>query len=212
VTGKKINQDMRFSGMKIKYAFIAVTAILLAISISQTLPIPPHADDMRKVYKSGYFRELERECSIIRDSFLGIKALADPSFAWVYLEDMVTAHNILVKVYDRRGHVVPAPGMTGESPDAAVSNMLARAKPEMESSVRNGRYFTLLPVKAEGKCSFCHEDVRPGGVVGYMSFEQSYDAHVYYSRERILIFLGISMALMIILFLFIRWEIGRAHV
>jgi hypothetical protein len=99
--------------------------------------------------------------------------------------------------------------MTGESPDAAVSNMLARAKPEMESSVRNGRYFTLLPVKAEGKCSFCHEDVRPGGVVGYMSFEQSYDAHVYYSRERILIFLGISMALMIILFLFIRWDPNR---
>lgn len=79
--------------MKIKYVFTILISILILVSLSQIAPIPPYADAVRPFYKSGYFRELDREFSIIADAFIAIKSMSRPEYAWVYLNDVASSHN-----------------------------------------------------------------------------------------------------------------------
>ena len=74
--------------MRIKFILIVLVSFLLFLSISQTLSIPPYEDDIFFVYKSGYFSELDRGFEIIKDSFLGIKTMKSPAYAWIFLSDI----------------------------------------------------------------------------------------------------------------------------
>jgi len=91
--------------MKVKYLFIIMLVILLLVSFSQIFSIPPYAGDIFPAYKSGYFDELEKGFRIITDSFMGIKSMARPEYAWIFLSDIGTAHGIRIRVYDYRGYV-----------------------------------------------------------------------------------------------------------
>ena len=59
--------------MKVKILFSILLVALILVSMSQIFSIPPYAGDIFPVYKSGYFKELDRGFSIITDSFIGIK-------------------------------------------------------------------------------------------------------------------------------------------
>ncbi len=195
--------------MKVKYLFVPLIAILLLVSISQIFSIPPYAGRIFPVYKSGYFDELERGFYVITDSFIGIKTLARPDYAWIFLSDMEKAHGMKIRVYDHRGRFIPAPGETRGEPDAEIVSIMSRLNPEIRSEVRGGRYFSVIPIKGRGECRFCHTSRNNRGMIGAISFERDYDASIYYSSERILLFLALSILLGGILYVLVRWDPGR---
>ena len=106
--------------MKIKYLYIVIVIILLIISISQIFAIPPYAGDIFHIYKSGYFTELERGFQVTIDSFINIKMMSKPVYAWIYLKDMQKKYNMDIKVYNNKGLEVPAPGETKASEDNRI--------------------------------------------------------------------------------------------
>lgn len=191
--------------MKIKIMLITVTALLLVISLLQVLPVPPYAGDIAPLYRSGYFLELDRQFAVIRDAFLGIKMMGRPEYAWIFLEDMKKDHGLAAAVYNSRGEAVKAPGESSPGVDPAVISLVNSANPVAFSEVRGGRYYTALPVISADRCRFCHAQ-RPGALVGVLTFERDFDAHVYYTRERVIIFSLISMALVILLAALARWD------
>lgn len=191
--------------MKIKIALISVAALLLAVSLLQILPVPPWAGDVYPVFKSGYFSELDRQFEVVRDAFLGIKMMSRPEYAWIFLEDIRKGHGIAVTVYNARGEAVKVPGTASPGVDAAVISMVNSVNPAPFAEVRGSRYYAALPAIASEKCRFCHSQ-QPGGLVGVITFERGYDAHVYYSRERIIIFSLIATALLGLVFLVARWD------
>ena len=103
--------------MNIKYILIIFISVLILISILQIFSIPPYAEDIFKVYKSGYFVELEKGCEIIKDSFLDIKMMSKPVYGWIFVSDMKKKHGISIKVFDYRGREVTAPGEIGNFQD-----------------------------------------------------------------------------------------------
>ena len=74
--------------MKIKYMYIVFVVILLIISIFQIFSIPPYAGNIFSVYKSGYFKELDNGFQVTIDSFLNIKMMSRPVYAWIFLKDI----------------------------------------------------------------------------------------------------------------------------
>ncbi|MBN2079117.1 MAG: hypothetical protein JW838_09120 [Spirochaetes bacterium] len=195
--------------MKVKYFFVALIALLLLVSISQIFSIPPYAENIFPVYKSGYFEELERGFGIVTDSFIGIKKMARPDFAWVFLSDIEKAHGMKIRVYDHRGRYVPAPGEVRGGPDPTVVEVLSGLDPDVRSEVRGGKFFTVIPVPERSECRFCHSPRNGRGMIGALSFERGYDAGIYYSSERIIIFISLSIILGALLYAVIRWDPGR---
>ncbi len=194
--------------MKIKIALMSVTALLLAVCLLQILPVPPFAGDIFLVMKSGYFRELDRQFEVVRDSFLGIKMMARPEFAWIFLEDIKKGHGLAVSVYNSRGELVKAPGESAAGVDPAVIAMVNAVEPRDFSEVRGSRYYAALPLAADGRCRFCHAR-RQGALVGVLTFERDYDARVYYTRERVIIFTVIAAALLLGIVALARWDPGK---
>jgi hypothetical protein len=191
--------------MKIKIILITVTALLLVISLLQVLPLPPYAGDIAPLYRSGYFLELDRQFEVIRDAFLGIKMMGRPEYAWIFLDDMKKGHGLAASVYNSRGEAVKAPGEASPGVDPVVISLVNSANPRTISEVRGGRYYAALPVSAADRCRFCHAQ-RPGSLVGVLTFERDFDAHVYYTRERVIIFSMISLVLVILLAALARWD------
>jgi hypothetical protein len=197
--------------MKIKYAFMAVLGILLVLSGIQTLSIPPYAGDLYGIYRSGYFVEIERGFGVMRDAFLGIKMMSkDPSYAWIFLQDMGERQGTEVKVYNASGYQVGAPGRTDSLQEARVVRLLSGSDPSILCEAGQRTYSCLVPVRFEEKCRFCHEAARKKPVAGALSFEREFDASVYYRAERIIIFGVLSALFAVLLFLVWRWEPGRA--
>lgn len=191
--------------MKIKYIFIFLLGIMVVISVSQIFSIPPFAGDIFKVYRSGYFIELEKQFEVIKDSFIGIKTLGRPVYGWIFLQDIREKHGIDVKVYNNRGYEVAAPGEVGDL-SRNVLKLLSSIEPVTSSRVEADRYYTEMPVRIEKKCRFCHNTSYREDVLGVMTFTRRYDASVYYSGERILIFSIISLCLLVLMFMVMRWD------
>ena len=196
--------------MKIKFTLIVINIIFLIFSVLQMFPIPPHADNMKAVYKSGYFEALDRECSLMIDAFISIKTMSsNPSFAWTYLNDLETKNDISATVFDYKGRRVASPGLYFDDTDETVLKAITSYEAQNVSRASGGDYHTFIPVFKKPECSVCHSKVREDGLIGVFVFEQDYDAHIYYSRERVLIFFLISIALSFSLFLLTHWQPGR---
>jgi len=194
--------------MKIKYTFVALISFLMLISIFQIFPVPPFAGDIFPVYRSGYFRELDRNNKIVTDSFISIKTMAKPVFAWIFLSDLEKKYGIRIKVYDKSGFQVKAPGKKSVLSDPLIRQIYNSIRPEACSRINGNKYISVFPVFSENKCRFCHNSGNRG-VIGAMSFERDFNSRVFYSRERILIFFVLSIVLGILLFLVLRWDPGK---
>jgi len=195
--------------MKVKIIFAVLISALMLVSISQIFSIPPYAGDILSIYKSGYFRELDRGFRVIADSFVGIKSMARPEYAWIFLSDVGIAHEMKIGVYDHRGYRVPAPGEKTGSPDREVLRVMGAPKPAMYSEVSGSRYISVIPLAARGECRFCHKQWNSREVIGALRFERRYDAGIYYSSERIIIFIVITIFLGGLLYALLRWDPGK---
>ncbi|MBN2160510.1 MAG: hypothetical protein JW807_14035 [Spirochaetes bacterium] len=195
--------------MKIKLIFAILISALMAVSISQMFSIPPYAGDIFPVYKSGYFKELDRGFTIVADSFIGIKSMARPEYAWIFLSDLEISNDMKICVYDYRGYRIKAPGEKAGRPDEEILKTVNAMKPGIESSVRGNRYISVLPLRVRGECKFCHDRWNSRDVIGAIRFERGYDATVYYTSERIMIFLVIAIILGSLLYAVLRWDPGR---
>jgi hypothetical protein len=196
--------------MKIKYMYLVFVVILLIISIGQIFSIPPYAGNIFSIYKSGYFKELDNGFQIAVDSFLNIKMMSRPVYAWIFMDDLQKKNNINVKIYNSKGLEVPAPGEKKISDDENVQRILSSLNPQSFSRVINNRYYSAIPVFIEAKCRFCHTDINKKNIAGIISFERDYDSYIYYSSERVIIFIAISIVLIILLYFIIKWDPARA--
>lgn len=192
--------------MMVKRLFIVLWSALLLISLSQIFPIPPYAETMYSLYRSGYFVELDRQYRVIADAFLKIKMMSRPSYAWVFLDETEKTHGITVRAYNSRGLRVAAPGSAGTAVDNEVLAAISAPRPVVTSRVSGGRYFSVIPLGKEDACSFCHAEGSRSGVIGALTFERRCDSRVFYAFERIGIFTGFSMLFALLLFATIRWD------
>jgi hypothetical protein len=192
--------------MKVKYILIVIISVLLVISISQIFTIPPYAGDIYGIYKSGYFSELDSQFSVIKDAFTGIMMMGKPVYGWIFLEDVMKNQGMKIKVYNSEGKLVPAPGETAPESDGRVIRVINSIDPKSHTEVFGLKYFSAMPVFLEDRCRFCHERVSGKNLAGVMTFERPYSAAVYYSAERMIIFMLISIALLGSLVLVIRWD------
>ncbi len=195
--------------MYIKYVFAGILAILLTMSVVQMFPIPPWGEDLLSIYQSEYFSELDREYSIIADSFIGIKTMARPSFAWVFLDDIEKAHGIEVRVYDGEGRLVTMPGERGDTISKKALDVLSGNPKGATRWIDGGRYHSMLVMNAGKECAFCHRKAERGRALGVLSFSKTFSARNFYTRERILIFMILSIMLGTALFFTLRWDPGR---
>ena len=195
--------------MKIKYSFSAILGVLILFSISQIFFIPPYAGDIFTIYKSGYFRELDRGFLVIKEAFFGVKTMGRPVYGWIFLEDVQKNQGITVRVYDRLGRRVMAPGSYSAERDGDILKAMASMDSGIQGSLKGGRYHGVQQLRCEDRCGICHRECREGLVIGAIAFDRDYDARVYYSSERGIIFLTIAAVLCIILFFVLRWDPGR---
>lgn len=195
--------------MKIKYVYLALVIILLIISISQIFTIPPYAGDIYSVYKSGYFKELDKGFGVTLDSFLNIKMFSKPVYGWIFLEDMGKKYNINIKIYNNKGLEIPAPGETEASKDKNIIKIINSINPQNYSVIQNGKYYSAIPIFLEDRCRFCHTGTNKKNIAGIITFERDYDAFIYYSSERIIIFVILSLVLMVLLYFIIKWDPGK---
>ena len=189
--------------MRIKYFFICVNIIFLLASVFQMLPISLYTDDMGSLYKSGYFKELEKKCLITTDAFISVKSMSsNPAYAWVFLAD-VEKRGLKVYVCDSESRIVKAPGITSEL--YGSRQFFLSDDNNVESFTRFGKYYARVDCIKKGECSPCHSRVRDGELIGSLYFERDYDAHIYYSLERSLIFGVLSVCLGLALFFLFKW-------
>ena len=194
--------------MKIKLVLLTLLGLLMLFCMSQIFSIPPYAEDVYPVYRSGYFQEIEKGFRVISDSFISIKTLSRPEYAWIFLQDMSRDNGIDIRVYDRNGFQVPAPGRKGAI-DRHVAAVIQASRPGMKSEISGGRYITVIPVGLHDRCRFCHSADSGEKLVGALRFERDYDAHVYYTSERVIIFVLLSLAAGLLLVFTARWEPGK---
>ncbi|HDP81081.1 MAG TPA: hypothetical protein ENN21_09605 [Spirochaetes bacterium] len=195
--------------MKLKYILASFICLLTAVTFAQIFSVPPYAGDIYAVYRSGYFGELERCFDVIKDAFVETKMLSKTEYGWILLEDIQKKHGIDVRVYDAAGRRVPAPGQALREDNRAVMEIVGSLNPSMRTEPRGRRIHTAIPVMLEDRCRFCHTGAYKNGVVGVLAFERPYDAHVYYSSERVLIFSALSALLLGLLYLVMRWDPER---
>ncbi|MBP7605180.1 MAG: hypothetical protein KBA15_14735 [Spirochaetes bacterium] len=195
--------------MKIKYAFLAVLGVVLAVSVAQMFSLPPYAGDIHALYRSGYFVEIEKGFGIIKDAFVETKMYGRPVSAWILLDDIAARQGMDIRVYNPAGVHIKAPGEPGEAADARVVRVLNEAEPSVYSEIRGGRYYSVFPVFLEDRCRFCHDSRGGARLAGVITFERDFDARVYYGAERVIIFGVLSAGLCLLFFLTLRWEPGR---
>ena len=190
--------------------YIVFVVMLLIISIAQIFSIPPYAGNIFSVYKSGYFKELDNGFQVTIDSFNNIKMMSRPVYAWIFLKDIQKKNNINIKVYNNKGFEVQAPGLTGSSNDDNVLKILNSINPQTFSRVIDNKYYSAIPVFIEDRCRFCHANINKKNIAGVITFEREYDSYIYYSSERVIIFVLISLVLIILLYYIIRWDPAKA--
>lgn len=192
--------------MKIKVFLITILSFLLLISMSQVFSIPPFSGDIFSFYKSGYFRELDTQFTVIKDAFLRIKMYARPEYAWIFLDDIRNEHAIRIKVYDTGGNEIPAPGEKNPGTDSTALKTVHSLHPAINTIIKNNMYYAAIPIHAEPHCRFCHNSSENSRILGVMTFERPFNAVAYYTSERIIIFVVISLIISLMLFFTIRWD------
>lgn len=194
--------------MKLKKLFIVLDILCIAWAAANMLPFSPFSDEKKSLFKSGYFLELEEKCLVAGKGFTAVKTAGkEPASAWVFLKNLESA-GLSVSVSDRKGREVPAPGLSGRTvPD--IQEYIRTGREGMWSFFTEGRFRTVMPLHKKPECGFCHGAVKDGSCAGYLIIDQDYDAAVYYTRERILVFGGAVLILMILLFFIIRWQPER---
>lgn len=192
--------------MKVKYFFVSILFVMLIISISQIFSIYPFAENIFKVYKSGYFNELDKQFNVIADSFVQIKYYNKPTYSWLYLNKIEKKYNISIKVYDKTGNRVITPGEKQKNDDSKVLSVINSSEVAEHSEIIDGKYYKILPLKANAECVFCHKSVKKNKIVGVLTFNSPYNTKIYYSSERIIIFVVLSIIIAIILFYTIKWD------
>ena len=191
--------------MIVKKILIIMLMVLWGISFIQIFSVPPYSGDIVKIYKSGYFKELERNMFLITDSFLQIKTMSKAEYAWIYLNDVSTQYNIIINVYNSEGRLVKAPGMSQIGNDGKVIALLQELKPEAKFVIKGDSYSGVIPVFRKSECNFCHQ-VSQQPLIGVITFSIPYDGYIYYTSERIIIFVIITFAISCLLFVVIRWQ------
>ncbi len=192
--------------MKVKYFFTAVLFILLITAVSQIFSIYPFAKDIFKVYKSGYFKELDNKFNIIAQSFLQIKSMSRATYAWIYLQEIEKDYGIKIKVYDFNGKRVLSPGDKVKNDDFFALKEINSSQSSAYSNIQNKKYYYFYPFKFKEECSFCHSDLSNSEMLGAITFKSDFNAKIYYSSERIIIFTIISIVISILLFFTIKWD------
>ncbi len=182
-----------------------MVSIFFIISIVQMFPVPPFAGDVFPLYRSGYFRELERQFEVIADAFVSIKTMSRPAYAWIFLDDIQNNHAIDIRVYNSRSELVCAPGEVSAGKDATVIRMSTMLSPSPISEIRGNRYFSAIPMIASPRCRFCHAQ-QENTIIGTITFERAFDASTFYGRERSVIFGIIALISALTLLGLIRWE------
>jgi hypothetical protein len=168
-------------------------------------PVPPFAEDVFSIYKSGYFKELDRQFEVIADSFVGIKTMSRPAYAWVFLEDMREKHGIDIRVYNSRSERVKAPGEVTDDRDGIVVRLSSSSSPSIVTEIRGNRYYAAIPMTAHARCRFCHTQ-QEHALIGTITFERTFDAIVFYGRERSVLFGIMALISALLLFSLIRWD------
>lgn len=192
--------------MIIKKIILIFLAILIVISLSQVFAIPPYSGDIYDVYKSGYFVELDKGFQIIRDSFLNIMMMSKPIYAWLFLEEIQKKHGIEVKVYNADGYEKPAPQVKIESTDHQVYRLINSSEMNVFSETQGSKYYSASPLLQEGRCSFCHASGTGKNIIGVITFKRPYNSYIYYSSERVIIFVIISTMLIAAMVIIFRWN------
>ena len=192
--------------MKVKFPLIIFFALCLILSISGILNIPPASVVIPVTEKSGYYKNIDKKYEVIVDSFLGIKILSRPEYAWIFIDDMEKKHNLEIEIFNSRGERVFTPGFKDDIANSRVSTVINSGLEEGGVSLEQGLYERIIPVKAEKKCIFCHKNKNSGDIIGAIKFKGKYNSIVYHSRERSLIFSMISLVLVIILLQLGRWN------
>ncbi len=191
--------------MIIKRVLIILFAVVWAVSFIQIFSVPPYIGDIFAIYKSGYFKELERNMYVITDSFLQIKTMSKAEYAWIYLNDVRTRFNIKIDVYDAQGNLVKAPGIVEMGNNSAVINMCSDINPQPQFTVTGRLYNGIIPVYRKSECNFCHQPLHKP-LIGVITYSIPFDGYIYYTSERIILFTIITFAISIVLFVVIRWN------
>ncbi len=194
--------------MKIRIIFIAINLFLIIISLLQVFPVPPFADRLYPKFQSGYFAEMKNQQKIIREAFLNIKIDGKPESAWIFLDNLKMEYKIDGKIYNSYGYFVKNPGNLIKGKDEDTIEKIKKGERKISSEIKFNQFISLLPLVAKKRCRFCHKSVREGDIIGYLDIRQPFDAHIYYTGERIFIFSGITLILCVILFLLFKWEPG----
>lgn len=194
--------------MKIKILFAFIISLLLVISIGQIFNIPPYAEDVFPLYRSGYFSELERSNNVIADSFLEIKTMSETVYGWIFLDDIEKKYEISVDVYDMHGYRVPAPRERGEK-NRKIADIVRSKSPRAVSAIEGDSYIYIKPIVLKNRCMFCHKQDINSSVAGALVFKRKFDAFNYYTSERKIIFIVISIFLCAVLFMLFRWDPER---
>lgn len=192
--------------MKLKIFYIFLLSCSLITCLTQIFYIPPYADDVFGFYKSGYFSELDREFDVIKESFLGIKMMSKPVYAWIFLEDIKNKYNMDIRVYSTSGALIPAPGEEKSHNDSRVLKLINSLNPVTYTEINKDKYYCAIPVFIEDKCKFCHSNK----LLGALTFERKFDSYIYYSSERTIIFSILSFLHLILLFFAVKWKPARA--
>ncbi|MCX8123920.1 MAG: hypothetical protein N3F66_07115 [Spirochaetes bacterium] len=191
--------------MIVKRVLIIMLAMLWCISFIQIFSVPPYIGDIFGIYKSGYFKELERNMYIITDSFLHIKTMSKAEYAWIYLKDLQKRFGINIHVYDSMGNLIQAPGMSEIVNNRDVLNVINDIKPQPKFAVHGRMYNGVIPVYRKTECNFCHQPSRKP-VLGVIEFAIPFDGYIYYTSERTILFIIITFAISVLLFVVIRWN------
>src|SRR6056297_772558 len=138
--------------MYLKRFILVILIMLWGVSFVQIFSVPPYAEDVYPVYKSGYFVELERQMGVIADSFLSIKTMSRAEYAWIFLDDVQMHHGITIKVYDSSGMLVPVPGEEEDIPDRNVLEVLHSVNPEPSFFIEGNLYHGIIPFRKQDRC------------------------------------------------------------
>lgn len=192
--------------MKIKFFLVVFLLILLIISLAAVFNIPYHYTLFPSLYKSGYFENIDKKYEIITESFIGIKILTKPEYAWIFIDDIEKKHQIEIKVYNKKGGEVYTPGYHDDLSDSRVVNVINSPDDKGFTDVGYGYYERIIPVKAEKRCIFCHRKEKEGELIGLIRFKGHYESAVYQSKERSVLFSAISLLIVVILIQVLRWN------
>jgi len=198
--------------MKVKYFFIFVLSFLLLVSVVEIFPVHPYANEIFPIYKSSYFMNLEDSFKIISEAFVHLKTRKNPEIAWIFLSKMKKEHGIDFKIYNYQGKRVISPGNYLTKKNRQVLEILSSSRDNLKddySKIEGNKYLTFLPMKKKPYCITCHRRKYKNAVIGVIVLSKGFDAFAYYSIERIVLFIFISVFLLFLLIFAVKWIPGK---